>query len=176
MPEPLLRLIYGSENHLRGPDPEIVAELDQIMACSRRNNEAAGITGALLFTGATFTQVLEGPRAEVELTFERISQDIRHGGVMLIDLHPCQERAFASWSMTLLDSRDWSGSDRLELDRLGGVRPADPAAGAAVVELLRRFLVQRMVLGQPAGASRAAPPSLEGAGACRGKIGSRPSA
>lgn len=147
MPEPLSRLICGSENHPRGPTADASAEPDQVMASSRRDNAAARTTGALL-TGSTFTRVPEGPRAEVERTVERISQDIRHGGVMLIDLHGCSGRAF--WPMALLDGRAWTGSDRLGLDRPGSAQPADPAAGVAVVGLLRRFLVQRMVLSRPA--------------------------
>jgi blue light- and temperature-responsive anti-repressor len=145
----LFRLIYGSENHLRGSEAEVTAEVAGIMASSTRNNQAAGITGALLFTGAYFTQVLEGPRTEVERTFERISQDFRHGGVMIIDLHEAHERAFDTWSMALLDTRDWAETERSELGRLTGQHLA-AADGNVIVEVLRRFVAQRMHLREPA--------------------------
>jgi hypothetical protein len=145
----LFRLIYGSENRLRGSEAEVTAEVAGIMASSTRNNQAAGITGALLFTGAYFTQVLEGPRTEVERTFERISQDCRHGGMMIIDLHEADERAFDTWSMALLDTRDWAAAERGELGRLTGQQLV-AADGGVIVEVLRRFVAQRMRLREPA--------------------------
>jgi hypothetical protein len=149
MPELVFRLVYGSENQVSGSEAEIPAEIGRILASSRHNNDAAGITGALLFTGDCFTQVLEGPRHAVEETFERISRDVRHRGVMLVDLHDSPTRAFASWSMALLDTRGWAEAECHELARLVG-QPADAQAGLAIIELLRRFLRQRMVLRQSA--------------------------
>ena len=50
-----------------------------ILRTSRRNNAEVGVTGALMFNGGAFAQVLEGPRRGVESTFERIQRDQRHG-------------------------------------------------------------------------------------------------
>lgn len=140
--EPIFRLIYGSENRLRGSAAELDAGIGTIMASSTRNNGTAGITGALLFTGSHFTQVLEGPRSKVERTFERISQDFRHGEVVLIDLQEARERAFASWSMTLLDTRAWPSPAANEVAGLAALA-ADDAPGQPIVELLKRFLARR---------------------------------
>lgn len=142
MTDPIFRLIYGSENRLRGSASELDAQLDTIMASSTRNNGTAGITGALLFTGSHFTQVLEGPRSEVERTFERISQDFRHGEVVLIDLQEARDRAFASWAMALLDTRGWPGAETNEVAGLAALAAGD-AAGQPIVELLKRFLARR---------------------------------
>lgn len=49
-------------------------QIEQILFVSRRNNEAAEITGALLFSDTNFSQVLEGPRADVERLYETLNQ------------------------------------------------------------------------------------------------------
>ena len=46
-------------------EPDLAREqIEQILLVSRRNNEAAEITGVLLFSDTNFSQALEGPRAE----------------------------------------------------------------------------------------------------------------
>ena len=49
--------------------------IGQILAVSRRNNARAGITGALMYSGSAFAQVLEVPRLAVEAIFERIQRE-----------------------------------------------------------------------------------------------------
>ena len=57
----LFRLVYASTSLLRD-EPDLAREqIEQILLVSRRKNEAAEITGALLFSDTNFSQVLEGP-------------------------------------------------------------------------------------------------------------------
>ncbi|TGD98330.1 BLUF domain-containing protein [Methylobacterium nonmethylotrophicum] len=98
----LYRLVYASKNLLQGPDPEVTAAVRQILATSQANNRAAGVTGALMFNGGAFAQVLEGPRAGVEDTFERIQRDERHGDVTVLQCSPIEERGFPDWSMAFV--------------------------------------------------------------------------
>lgn len=60
------------------------AELERILASSRRNNERSGITGLLVFDGKRFLQALEGDRAAVENAFLRIKTDPRHRAAVLL--------------------------------------------------------------------------------------------
>ncbi len=91
----LRRLIYiSSATHDFGQ-----ADLDQILARSRTNNTARGLTGMLLFHDSCFFQVLEGEAASVERTFATISRDTRHGGVILLESKSVAERGFPQWSM-----------------------------------------------------------------------------
>jgi len=99
MSEPLYQLVYYSRNAVSGDEASFAAEVNAILEASRRNNEAAGITGALLFNAGVFAQVLEGPLDAVEATFERIQQDERHGDVSLLALEPIGHRSFANWAM-----------------------------------------------------------------------------
>jgi Sensors of blue-light using FAD len=66
-------------------EPDLAREqIEQILLVSRRNNEAAEITGALLFSDTNFSQVLEGPRAEVERLYETLNQDPCHKDLLLL--------------------------------------------------------------------------------------------
>ncbi len=55
----LTRLVYHSENHLGAVGGTMIADLNAILDVSNRNNEKAGITGALLFDTLWFVQILE---------------------------------------------------------------------------------------------------------------------
>ena len=94
----LHRLVYYSRNQIPAGS-DMTAEVESILALSRRNNAAAGITGALMFNAGCFAQVLEGDRDVIEATFERIQQDERHGDVSLLAFDPVAGRAFGDWSM-----------------------------------------------------------------------------
>lgn len=98
----LYRLVYASKNLLLGPEAEVAAEVRQILAASQRNNQAVGVTGALMFNAGAFAQVLEGPRAGVEATFERIQRDLRHSDVTVLQCGPAESRGFANWSMAFV--------------------------------------------------------------------------
>jgi hypothetical protein len=98
----LVRLIYASRvdalvNHLQVRD---------ILARSRRNNTAAGVTGALVFTGGVFLQYLEGHRAAVNATYHRILRDPRHRDPALLLFEEIDWRRFGDWNMGYLGITD----------------------------------------------------------------------
>ncbi|MGI4765000.1 MAG: BLUF domain-containing protein, partial [Janthinobacterium lividum] len=98
----LYRLVYTSRNLLAGGESEQSAAVGAILAASKRNNARVGVTGALLFNAGSFAQVLEGPRAAVETTFERIQRDARHSDVSVLQCDPVVERGFPNWSMAFV--------------------------------------------------------------------------
>lgn len=122
----LYRLVYTSRNLLQ--EGETALAVPQILAASQANNARIAVTGALMFNGGAFAQVLEGPRAGVEETFERIQRDARHGDVTVLQCGPVQERAFSNWSMAFVGQseqgrRTWEGlasQSGFDLTRLDG--------------------------------------------------------
>ena len=56
----------------------------EIVDVARRSNPALGITGALLFDGERFCQLLEGGEPEVRALMSRIAADSRHTGVRVL--------------------------------------------------------------------------------------------
>lgn len=97
----LFRLIYYSENHLGSTDGKMIPDLNAIMDASNRNNEQAGITGALIFDSLWFLQILEGDRDVVAATLRRISHDKRHDNVTVMDAREIDQRQFGNWWMGL---------------------------------------------------------------------------
>ncbi len=95
----LTRLIYHSENHLGADGGGMIAGLNDILAASQRNNEKAGITGALLFDTLWFIQILEGEREAVSAALMRIAKDERHDALTIMDCRPAEKRLFGDWSM-----------------------------------------------------------------------------
>ena len=141
MSDGLHRLVYYSRNALSGSEQAIALEIQQVLASSRRNNAADGITGALMFNRGCFAQVLEGPRPALERTFERIQRDPRHEDVLLLQFERIQERGFPDWSMAFI-GHSAEGS-RLH-DGIAGQSGFVPArlTGDRVVQLLRELVLE----------------------------------
>ena len=109
-PRSLCRLVYYSRNALPRPEATQAAEVRRILASSRRNNPRAGVTGALMFNGGCFAQVLEGPREAVKRTFGRIQRDTRHADVAVLQLAPVGRRGFPAWSMAFVGRSPTGGT------------------------------------------------------------------
>jgi len=80
-------------------------ELVDILDISRRDNEANGITGMLLykesarFGNGSFMQVLEGEKAAVQATYDRIVKDKRHHTILPLETGAIETCGFPDWSM-----------------------------------------------------------------------------
>jgi len=113
----IFRLVYASTS-LLSDEPDLACEqIEQILLVSRRNNEVAEITGALLFSDTNFSQVLEGPRAEVERLYETLNHDPRHKDLLLLLSERLGARQFPDWSMAYISQN--RRPDRLAVDLLG---------------------------------------------------------
>lgn len=100
----LYKLVYCSRNLIKGTSAEVTAELESILAKSRKNNPALDITGALLYNAGNFAQVLEGPLGSISKVFETIQCDPRHGEVTVVHSGPTEMRDFPNWSMAFTGS------------------------------------------------------------------------
>lgn len=79
--------------------------LDLLMKARRYNTEV-GITGILLYKEGNFIQVLEGEEQAVRTLFQKIEQDPRHLGVIVLLQGVEAERQFPDWSMGFRDLND----------------------------------------------------------------------
>lgn len=89
------RLIYGS----RAVRPMDVSDLTSLLRVSRDRNEAAGLTGMLLYCDESFLQLLDGPLDALEETYARICADPRHEDLRLLMLEPAAKPLFPNWTM-----------------------------------------------------------------------------
>jgi hypothetical protein len=145
MASSLHRLVYYSRNRIPGTPAELAAEIDAILASAQRNNSRIGVTGALIFNAGIFAQVLEGARDDVELTFERIQRDPRHGDVQVLAFGEVPSRGFPSWSMAFVGgSREGQNlfghiaeTTAFEAKRMEGERIFEIMCAIAIEEELR---------------------------------------
>ena len=137
----LYNLVYCSRNRILGNNAEVTAELQNILASSRTNNGRAGITGALLYNAGNFAQILEGPLAAIERTFEVIQRDPRHSEVTVIQSGRAVARQFPEWSMA------FAGNNTVERMPLAtaafdAVFSNSVGAGEQMLSLLKDLIVR----------------------------------
>jgi hypothetical protein len=146
-PGSLYRLIYRSREVIAQVVPDAATEaglqreLRAIVSAARRHNKADNVTGALLFTGMGFVQVLEGPREVVERTFEHIAMDRRHADVTVLSFTPTQQRSFPDWSMGFCGQTPPGSADPLGYPSGTGIWSG--ARGTTASDILR--LLERVV-------------------------------
>lgn len=117
MSNDLIRIAYVSRAHLLDGEAG-ERQIAEILKRSRWWNESVGITGALMFNRGLFSQVLEGPRQEVDAIFDAIRADPRHEGVIKLDWSILTERSFPGWSMAYV------GEVEADERRFGGLGDA----------------------------------------------------
>ena len=139
MGQELRRLLYRSRSALAGTDEAIAATIARILETSQRNNARDHLSGVLLFTSSMFIQVLEGPLAAVEATFERICCDHRHGEVEILEFCSVTERAFEGWSLERVHADAGIEGLFLQLAQ-GGQDDAVGAASAQAISLMTTLL------------------------------------
>lgn len=100
--------------------------ISDIASRARTANQAADITGLLVFDGMQFCQHIEGPRKAVLALTERIRQDTRHVDVDILHHGPLKERRFRNFSLGYTTVED--------LDVLARLR--DAGAEAALTQFL----------------------------------------
>ena len=98
----MLSIVYVSAATSTMSDDDVAAILVQ----ARANNARDELTGALLFRGGRFIQILEGPDATVRERFATIAHDARHRSVQQMSETPITERQFPDWTMGFRPSAD----------------------------------------------------------------------
>ena len=93
----LTSLLYISRSVITPSDAE--PALHEIVATALRRNTSRQLTGALLFTGTHFAQVLEGEASAIDDLMFHIRADSRHDALMIVDRRGIHQRRFADWSM-----------------------------------------------------------------------------
>jgi hypothetical protein len=147
MPD-LYSLAYISKNVIPGTPEAVKAEIRDILEAARRNNPALGVTGALLYSGGYFCQVIEGPQAVLEDLFETIQMDPRHGEVSVLHFDPIETRSFGEWAMALAGIED---AQRVDIE---GIRASKDeltarSAGRDLIAVLDRLVRQHQSMLDP---------------------------
>jgi hypothetical protein len=95
MDAPPYHLIYTSTAVERLSQSDLV----ELLKISRRNNEASGLTGMLLYRDGMYLQFLEGRRSDIAGLLERLQNDPRHCGMHVLRESNLPARLFPEWTM-----------------------------------------------------------------------------
>ena len=95
----LQRLIYYSQATARTA-AEIEQVLQDVVQASIRHNHDAAVTSFLFNHQGWFLQAIEGPKAAVTATYERICADPRHQTPKIIASRPAEQRCFSAWTLS----------------------------------------------------------------------------
>ena len=114
------------------------AQLTELLANARANNERLGVTGMLLYHEGSFLQVVEGEAEVLDHLFQKIGKDKRHHRVVPLLKRQVDERHFDNWKMGFVAAKNLPKSMPGYSDylRLRG-DPVD--AGNAAARLLASF-------------------------------------
>jgi len=90
-------VLYVSTSTLGRAEADV--EISAIVSTSIAHNREWGVTGALLFSGTHFAQVLEGSEGEVARLLTAIESDPRHRELRVVDHRPIATRRFPDWGL-----------------------------------------------------------------------------
>lgn len=108
--DPLQPRLYNIVYCSRSAPGVDAADVERIIASSRRRNPAVGITGLLVFGSGVFFQWLEGPRDSVTALMATLKADPRHDTVVELSANEeVRERLFPEWDMEFVESTDIRG-------------------------------------------------------------------
>lgn len=138
----LYNLAYISKNMIKGSPDQVKSEIRDILAAAHRNNPRLNITGALLYSGGYFCQVIEGPEDVLEELFETIQMDNRHGEVTVLHFEPTETRGFSEWAMALAGIED---KMRFDIEGIRGSKDelATRETGHQMATVLEQLVKQR---------------------------------
>ena len=125
----LTQIVYASR-----PFGFDMSVLDDILTISRRRNSQVDITGTLICRSDMYLQLIEGPEAAVQITYERIKLDDRHVELNLLLSRTVTERLFPKWAMRDDPARSWMWSP--EEVAAGALAAATPEQVIAIFEQL----------------------------------------
>ena len=96
-------------------------DLFYLLAHARERNQAAGISGVILYDRGHFFQWIEGPNQQLGQIWNRIRSDERHTDIQVLADQPVPTRLFENWSMQL------AHRDKQHESIIEGFVVADPA-------------------------------------------------
>jgi hypothetical protein len=132
------QLVYCSRSTAEAANRR--AEIEGLVATSRRNNRAAGISGGLFVTRDIFAQMIEGTQDAIERLKGTIRVDPRHRDFTVLREAAAPRRMFPTWAMGF-EITDDPTDEMLEVLDEAFTHPS-AAAGTAIIELIKNSIVQ----------------------------------
>jgi len=134
----LRSLVYVSRSLV--PDTDASSMIADIVAVGSERNAACGVTGALVYSGNHFAQLLEGPDTAVERLLTSIRADGRHTDLLVVRDTEVEERQFDGWGLAYNGRSSFIDKHIAPLVR--GDPPANDRARQSEVTSLIRMMTE----------------------------------
>ncbi|WP_298294093.1 BLUF domain-containing protein [uncultured Litoreibacter sp.] len=82
-------------------------DVQKILTRAEVHNAKTGITGALVYDGRRFCQLLEGNDDAVTSMFDDIMKDARHGDIKVMAQMEVADRRFPGWAMLRVEEPEF---------------------------------------------------------------------
>lgn len=132
-------LLYVSLSRL--PESSAAEQLRTILDVAAVRNRAHDLTGAMIYTGAYFAQVLEGPGQGIAEVMASITADPRHDEVVVARRETVYGRSFTSWGMGLIAPDPSIAEQVRAVHALHGEPEAEQAADRVLGWMRRSYIV-----------------------------------
>lgn len=124
-------------------------DLDDMLECARESNAEVGITGALVYVDGCFLQILEGKAEDVLELMGRISRDVRHEKLEVLQQGRVSAAVFTDWDMAYVSATpeqvaQWAGlSGPVAVSDLFADMHSDPLMVAQFTERILSILAAK---------------------------------
>ncbi len=99
-----------------------LSSIEGMVEMSAERNRSLHISGALLYNGLNFLQILEGPRQALTPLYLQIRTDSRHSGVVKLVHERVSMRSYPEWGMKLVcGAPEYTAATRESAPRNGGL-------------------------------------------------------
>lgn len=139
MAKTIYTLTYFSKSSLTGDIESIKQQINDILLVAQEKNSRKAVTGALLYSGGYFIQVLEGEQSDVEEIFEAIMCDDRHTDITVLTNKYLASRSFSKWSMALAGVQEQM-SPRLDGLLVAPEELVETESGVALIDAMVELL------------------------------------
>lgn len=104
------QIIYSSD----AATPMQMEDLEEILEHARSRNARTGVTGALVYIDGVFLQILEGDFDTIQQLMAKISADVRHEEVTVLQEAEIPAAVFEGWEMAYIGATNeqvaqWAG-------------------------------------------------------------------
>lgn len=118
-------------------------DLADIATKAHQNNAKHNITGFLLFHRGRCVQILEGFPEDIDVIYNRISQDSRHGQIQILIETTLSQRTCINWNMRVIDLTDGFSILQEPMQRVISVYSSSmKPQGADLINILLQLIKQ----------------------------------
>ncbi|MDT0641651.1 BLUF domain-containing protein [Zunongwangia sp. F363] len=114
-------------------------EIEELLLHSRKENNATGITGLLLYSDGNFLQVMEGEKEQIQKLYRKIKEDKRHHNLIRIFGREINKESFDGYDVDFV-SEETKYKEEILQGYLDHIKVLDESCQRVVKGILKTFI------------------------------------